>query len=137
MVDLIAVLMTELKNNAAVTALVGTRVFGQELPPGESASMPRKAIVVGEAPAFAITGPSYAPIIRPSYDIWCYGENFTECDKLVRAVHDLLKYIGLAASHPKIKAADRNGTYARFREPDKQWPIIVFGWDVVAREEAA
>lgn len=137
--DPIGPLVTLLLADGDVAALAGTRVFGGELPPGESASQPRKAVVLrfagGAVPTYtAATVPLHA--IR--FDAYCYGENPFEADNLRRAVHGALKRMKRQViSNVLVHWVRPAGGAADLRDAEAGWPIAWSSWQVLADERAA
>ena len=140
-VDLIGALIAHLKAQAAISALVSTRVFGQELPGTESESMPRKALVLRYA------GRGNSPVGANDYirhdsirlDVWHYGETFFQADRVRREVHQTMKSIGIPPVNQNSvrvhSASDVSGPIP-ITDPDTNWPIIIDSYSVFYSEAA-
>ncbi|MDZ4307562.1 hypothetical protein, partial [Allopontixanthobacter sp.] len=72
--DLTAAVTAYLKSDAALAALVGTRVFGGEMPPAETAQMPRKALVLRASGGVSLTAGSHAEHDTQRLDLFSFGE---------------------------------------------------------------
>ena len=89
--DITAALVTFLKADAGVLALVGTRVFGVELPGAEASEMPRKTVVLSPSGGVSLAAGSYIPHDTQRVDAFSYGETLIEADKVRRAVFDAFR----------------------------------------------
>jgi len=78
---LVALLLAD----AGVSALVAARVFGGELPPGETAHMPRQALVVAPSGGISLTGGSYAEHDTGRVDLFGYGATQREANQVLAA----------------------------------------------------
>ena len=122
--DVINGLITFLKADSPMAALVGTRVFGIELPASEAGSMPRKAVVLKPTPGSTLTDGSYLEHTGQRIDAFSYGETPFESERVRRAVFDAFK-----ALQRKVSAAvlihwcEPAGGFANLRDPDAGWPV--------------
>lgn len=134
--DTQAALVAILKADAAVAALVGTRVFGDELPRAETDSMPRKCIVVQHAGG---AGPSFTqgtlPLEAPVFNVFCYGETGFQARSVRLAVHGALRGVErrtiLDTLIHWVKSA---GGAIYGRDPDTDWPVHWSSWQALADE---
>lgn len=138
-VDAMAALIDFLKADTDVSGLVSARVFGDELPEAETASMPRKAVVInqsgGATPDFAA---ATVPLQVFRCDVFCYGENPYEADRVRRAVYVALKRMERnVQSGVLLHWARPAGGMASIRDPSTDWPIAWNSWQVSADERAA
>lgn len=138
MVDVTVAVVALLKANVDVAALVGTRVFGAELPEGEAENMPRKCIVLQSAAGgFGALMRTYSKTANSRIDMRCYGETPFEAMKLYRTAHPVLKHLRrtvqgdvlIHAITPSIEASS-------LREPETLWPLAWASYNVLAAEEA-
>jgi hypothetical protein len=138
-VDHVGAVITRLKADAIISALVSTRVFAPSLPEAESASMPRKCIVVkpsgGSEPGYASGD---LKLQAPRVDVFCYGENSYEADRVRRAARAVLKESRRVVSSGVllhwIKPA---GGAITFNDPDAEWPGSFDSYQVLASETSA
>lgn len=121
--DLEAGLCAYLKTLGPVTTLVDTRVFGGELPPGETASMPRKAIVLKKSGGVSLTGESHVEHDTQRVDLFAFGETPHEAARVARAAA-----LGLRRLRRSVHAnvllhwANSAGGALSGREPNTEWP---------------
>lgn len=135
--DLLGALIAFLKSQATITALVSSRVFGQELPGEETGAMPRKAIVLRYAGqgASIIGRQDYARHGSILIDIWHYGETFYQCDRVRRDVHPILKQLSQQVqSSCLIHNAIKQAGPIMIADPEKGWPIIIDTYSVLYSE---
>ena len=83
--DPIAGLVALLAADAGVAALAGARVFGGEIPPEETGSMPRTALVVAPSGGISLTGGSYVEHDTSRVDLFGYGATQREASKVLAA----------------------------------------------------
>jgi len=134
MVDYVKALIDYLKADASVSALVGTRVYGGELPVDEIDNQPRKAIVIvlsgGESEN------DYRGVARPSVDIYCYGENYYEAGEVDRAVYDALKSIDReSVGTVLIHSVVVSGGAIQLRD-DLGWAIMWRGYTLAVGQDS-
>ncbi len=136
--DLIDGLMTFLRADPFVTALVSVRVFSIELPAKEAAKMPRKALVLKPSGGSTLTGGSYAKHGAQTFDIFSYGETPFEAEKVRRAAHDALKQLQRDVSAGVlIHWVEPAGGFANMRDPDANWPITFQSFQAFYAEQPA
>lgn len=82
MADWIAALVELLKADAGISAAVGARVFGGELPAEEAASMPRQALVLEPSGGPSLTGRSFVQHDTSRFDLLAYGATSREAGQL-------------------------------------------------------
>lgn len=73
MADLTTALTLLLKADVPTAALAGDRVFGGELPPGMTASMPAFALVAALSGGVSMTAGSLVPADTVRFDLKAYG----------------------------------------------------------------
>ncbi len=136
--DIIKGLIVFLQADTPLAALVGTRVFGNELPRAEADNMPRKAVVLQPSPGPTLTGGSYLKHTAQSFDVFSYGETVFESERVRRAVFDALKPLQREVSAGVlIHWCDPAGGFANLRDPDTRWPINFQSFQAFYAEEAA
>jgi hypothetical protein len=137
--DPIKAIIDILKANAAVTTLVGTRVFGLELPRPEAASMPRKAIVIQASGGgvFRVGSSDYIKHSDQRIDIFSYGETPFEAQKVRREVVDVLKQAKRQVINGTlIQWINRAGGSLALRDPDTDWPVCFESFQLFFAETA-
>ena len=139
--DLKAAVIAVLLGDATVSGLVGTNVFGDELPRDETDDIEQKinkAIVVSPSGG---TPPSYTvgtvPLEAQRLDIFSYGENLFEAEKVRGAAYGALKSIDrVNISGVLLHWANPAGGVASGRDPDTDWPFKWDSWQVLGDNRA-
>jgi hypothetical protein len=132
--DPIEALVTWLKADADTAALVGTRVFGGELPTAQNASMPRRCVVIQPAGG-GIMGNAYQDYGDFRVDVDCYGETPYEAWRTYLAVAGALKHLNRELSEGVLLHwARASGKGVSGRDPDTDWPITFASFQVLAAE---
>lgn len=139
--DAKAAIIGILKANADVSGLVGTRVYGDELPRSETdnrESTGRKSVVVasgGGVPPSYTTGT--LPLEAQRMDVFCYGETLFQAERVRRAVYSAMKGIErVTQDSVLIHWANPAGGAASGRDPDTDWPVKWNSWQVLSDERA-
>lgn len=136
--DVIDGLVTFLKADAPLAVLVGTRVFGLELPPDEAKSMPRTAVVVQPSGGPTLVEGSYLEHTAQRFDVFSHGETPFESERVRRAVFDALKALQrVISAGVLIHWCDPAGGFANLRDPDTKWPINFQSFQAFYAETAA
>lgn len=138
-VDGLKAIVDILKADTDIVALVGTRVFGVELPQAEAASMPRKAIVVQPSGGgvFSVGSRDLIEHSDMRVDIFCYGETVFEAEKVRREVYDTLKTLGRTIINTVlVHWINPAGGLLSLRDPDTQWPVQFQSWQMFYSERA-
>ena len=131
--DHVTAVMEYLKADSDIVALVGTRVFGIELPELETNFMPRKAIVIKQSGGDGSGG--YLEHSSPRIDIFCYGETPHQARTVRREVFDVLKQlIRTVTDSTLINSISPEGGPLDLRDPDTQWPVVFESYQVFAGE---
>jgi len=121
--DLEAGLRAYLLDQASVTALVATRVFGGELPADETASMPRGAIVLKASGGVSLTGESELDHDTQRIDLFTFGATPREAATIMRTAALALRRLqrGIYAN-VAIHWVNPAGGSSPGREPGTEWP---------------
>ncbi len=148
--DELAGVVAYLAADAAVIALCGTRVFGDELPDEEAVSMPRAAVVVNDGGlgsgggALGLANNSYMPFGTSTKDLRCYGATFAQSRAVWNACARALKNLGLAG-RTVVTLSDSTSVVlydatpaapATTREPEVDWPLTFGTFNLTAAENA-
>lgn len=132
--DTIKGLRLYLLADATVAGLVGTRVFGGELPDSEADDMPRACVVLNYAGGFADRW-AYVELGEPRVDVRCYGTTPYVADQLYRAVHGALKHLTRTVlGGTMLHSASLESSVQGLRDPDTEWPFAFSSWVVLASE---
>lgn len=131
--NVIAAVIQYLKTQTELNAAVASRIYGQSLPRVDSASMPRKCVVIR-----SMGGPADAGTIeldRVRIDVRCYGQTEAEAFEVYRMVHHPLKYAnrtsqGIAFVHNAIRESGPIALQEETVEPDAVWPFVLTAWMV-------
>lgn len=121
--DLEAGLVAYLKADVDVALLVATRVFGGELPAGQTAAMPRKAIVLRASGGVSLTGDSHVEHDSQRVDLFAFGETPHEAARVATTAALALRRLrrgvyGGVLIHWVNPASGRSSG----REPQTEWP---------------
>lgn len=138
MIDLIQSLISICTNDTDISALAGTRVWGQELGKSESDNMPRYNVVLKMAGLGGGIGDrDYRPVMEVRVDIFNYGATIIKATNLHRQTHDTFKAINRKfQGDTLIHWAHRTAGPIYLRDPDGSpgWPLVVESWNVLATE---
>jgi hypothetical protein len=145
MMDVLQATIDLLKADAGVQALVTNgepagatyRVYGQELPQDQVASMPRHAVVLRRVPGIG----GAKGTVRLEEGVLaaaCYGETFADAEELRGAVRDCLRNMTRRiVSETLLHSFEPATAPTPQREPDTKWPVIVEDWTFLASEVQA
>lgn len=131
MADVIDALVALLKADASVAALAGTRVFGGELPPTETAAMPRSALLVKPTGGASLTGSSYARADTQRIDLRGYGATPAEAAAMLQAGANALRtarrklWAGIL-----VHVINSAGGFSTERDPGTLWPRAIQSFQV-------
>ncbi len=136
--DIVAALVTFTKADGGVAALVGTRVFGLELPASEAASMPRKAVVLKPSGGPSLAAGSYSEHDTQRIDVFAYGETLYEAESVRRAVSDAFRALRRGKTGTTlIHWVEPAGGWASQRGADVSWPVAFQSFQALYALEAA
>ena len=132
-------LIAHLKTDSALSALVGTRIYGDELPRADTDNMPRKAVVLtpsgGGMPPYA---QATMQLEVQRYDVFCYGETLFQANAVRRAIHGALRAMQtVTISSVLLHWARPDGGTITGRDPVTDWPVVWNSWQVMSDERAA
>ena len=125
--DAVGALATYLKAQAAISSLLGTRVYGLEVPKADAVSMPRKCIVINNAGG--IGEASDLDVYQHRFDFLCYGETTFEAYETWRTLRtelrDLTKNVTSATT---LYSAIHSAGPFSFRDQPTHWPVTLDTW---------
>ena len=130
--DTRSALLAYLKTVSDVTAVVGTRVWGDEIPRDEIEQMPQMAVVFNATsdppPLWATRG---LPLEVQAYDVYCYGVTLAEADLVRRTIHNALNEIRRELQDAVlIHWARLIGGGGVGRDDETDWPVSAESWEV-------
>ncbi|MBZ0164568.1 MAG: DUF3168 domain-containing protein [Notoacmeibacter sp.] len=133
--DMIGAVVALLKADADVSGLVGTRVFGIELPEEEAASMPRKGVVIRPSGGIGLAG-GYGEITGERIDAISWGETPYEAGRISRAVFAALKrarrqIVDVDGENVLIHSAEEAGGRLALRDAETNWPAVTQAFQVI------
>lgn len=135
--DPIAGLVAYLAADAGVAALVGTRVFGDELPKSEAPHMPRKAVVLDPSGGNNITSGTYIEHSSQRFDALSFGETPFEANRVRLAVGLALKQLRRnVAGGVLIHWVEPAGGWLTRRHPDVRWPAAFQSFQIFFADQA-
>lgn len=132
--------MTFLKADAGVSALVGTRVYGIEVPESELknwATQARHTVVVlpDGQPSFGPGVDDNLQLQTNFFDFRSYGATMFEAMTLQLAVREALKNLDRSIqSQTLIHSAKPLGGPSPLRDADRDWPFMLESFTVLASE---
>lgn len=133
--DILGALVDLMLADVPVAALVGTRVYGGDIPRSEASSTPRKLMILRYAGGAANN--DFVELTEPRVDMICYGETPQAADQVRRAGHDVMKTLNRQAqSNVLLHRANHSGGPIPFRDPDTDAPASMNSYDVLAAEQA-
>lgn len=131
MTDTLKAIIAFLNTSADVVALVGARIYGDEVPQAElQRQEPRKFVVIESAGGIDQT--YYKRITRPRFDVWAFGETYYEAGRVERAVFEALKLLDrVTISNTLLHGVTLSGGPMIDRHPATSWPakwraVVVF-----------
>ncbi len=136
--NIISALRVFLLADETLNALVGTRVFGLDLPKTEAAYMPRQCVVLKPS-----GGPAFQPgsTIEHAYqriDTFSYGETPFEAGIVRDAVHDTLRLLRRGSvGGTLIHWVQTAGGWTSQRDADADWPVAFQSFQAFYALEAA
>jgi len=121
--DLTGGVVAYLKTSGVLHGLIAGRVFGGELPPKETAAMPRKALVVAASGGVSLTGASFIEADTGRIDLFAFGETPLEAGRVMAeaalAMRRLRRSIHAGVL---LHWANPAGGAISGREPQTEWP---------------
>ena len=139
--DVIGALVALLKADADVAALVGTRVFGLELPEAEAASMPRKGVILRPTGGVSPFG-GFVEVTAERIDAVSWGETPYQASRLSLAVLVALKrarrqVVTVDGAGVLIHSAEEAGGRLSIRDAETNWPAVSQAFQVFYALKAA
>lgn len=135
MQDPITAIVQFLKNDAGISSLAGTRVYGIELPKAEAVTQARKVIVCSAAGGGSAA--DYVKVNNFRIDFFCYGETPYEALNLLLTLHSVVKQMERkVVLNTMLYSAIQSGGPTTFRDPDTGWPVAIETWMVSVCETA-
>lgn len=121
--DPVGALVAAMLADSDVVAMVGTRGFGGELPPGETADMPRAAFVIRASGGVPLLGGSYVEAEAQRVDVYAYGKTAAQAAKLADLLGLKLRRIQRRiVNGTLIYWVNSAGGYSSGRDPETEWP---------------
>lgn len=141
MSDYIGALVALLSADASVAALAGARVFGNELPAAEAASMPRHAVVIRPAGGVSPVG-GFVEITAERFDAISWGETPYQANRLASAVFAALKrarrqVVSVDGSGVLVHWIENAGGRLSLRDAETDWPAVTQPYQVMYSLKAA
>lgn len=131
MADIIEALVGLLKADAATAALVGARVYGGELPPDETANMPRAALLVKPSGGISLTGGSYVRADTQRIDLRGYGATPAQAAAVLAVGSTALSMMRRGTwAGILIHSVSSAGGFSTQRDPNTFWPRAIRSFQV-------
>lgn len=137
--DPLGAIVSLLEADADVSALIGTRIYGGELPAAQAQYMPRQCMVLQySGSGESTTGrKDWSRHGSMRIDVWCYGKNFFEADQVRRTVHPVLKEVGRTyQGSVLLHSINHSAGPIQFRDPETKWPVVINTYSVFYAEKA-
>lgn len=137
--DPIEALVTLVAANAAVLALVGARVYGEELPAeATSGDQPQPSVVITGAGGIPAAVSAEMEVERMRVDVFTYASTPYAASQLAQTVYSALRSIkrervGSTLIHWVRPAGGLIGQ----RDPDTRWPRVFKSYEVFVSEKEA
>jgi len=126
--DSSSVVMSYLRTVTALTALVGTRIYGLRLP--ESPTLP--AVVFQARGGQA--NPEIPDLAAPSYQFTCWGGTQREARQVYRALYDGLQGLSnQAVGDNMIVSAVEEVQGQEMIDPDTEWHFVLTFFSLLVR----
>lgn len=129
-----------LLNDPDVAAIAGTKVFGNEVPESENATMPKAVVLINSAGHGRVNA-NYIPVNNTIKDIRCYGKTPYESNMLFMVVAHALKQLRRTVVTQNglpdtilYSAMLVSGQFSA-REPDTEWPVSWGSFEILVSEE--
>ncbi len=133
----IVAIVTFLKADATLAALVGTKVFGAELPNTETENMPQLCVVVSPAGGSGPGSNSNLSFMSLRLDLKCYGTTPLTAWSVYLAVRDALKGLeGSVKDTVLLYDASIEGGPINLRDADLEWPLVLGTFNLRVSETA-
>lgn len=121
--DLEAGIRAFLAAQAAVTALVGARIYAGEMHPDETAHQPRKALLVRLSGGVSTTGESKLQHDTQRFDLFAFGETPREAGRTLAVAALALRGLETGTwAGCRILWVNSAGGRSQGREPGTEWP---------------
>lgn len=134
--EIVTAIVELLKADAGVAALAGTRVFGGELPPSETALMPRKTIVIQPSGGVPFKPASLVKAEAQRLDVVAYGATPLEAATLrAAAAHALVLTVRAIFAGVLVHWVQSAGGYLAGRDRDGQWPFAFQSFQALSSTE--
>lgn len=125
--DAVGSLAAYLQAQSAISTLLGTRVYGLEVPKADAVDMPRKCIVINNAGG--IGEASDLDVFQHRFDFLCYGETTFEAYKTWRTLRTELRDLNRSVtSSTMIYNATHSAGPFSFRDQPTHWPVTLDTW---------
>lgn len=139
--DAVRALVAYLRGRPAVTGLVGQRVFAEDVPESENATMPRPLVVVATAGGGLLARSELYGDVR--VDVRCYGVTLAAARGLHLEVRAALKALrrkeisDSATSAVLLHWARISADGSSRRDVLTGWPLCSSTWQILAADIAA
>lgn len=135
--DTIPAIREVLLADGDVSALVTDRVYDSEIPEAATGDMPQPVIVLNAAGGSAYPGSGFQRYGTGRIDVWAYGATLKQSRQLSLAVYGALKEMrAQTAAGVLLKSAIVQSKGVTVRDPERQWPLTLSSWLILAAESA-
>lgn len=121
--------------DGAVSALVSTRVYDSEIPEDATGGMPEATIVLNAAGGTPYPGHARQHYGNTRVDVFAYAATLKTSRQLYFAVYGALKFSGpQTLKGVLLKSATVQSKGITGRDPERQWPLTLSSWLILAAE---
>ena len=136
--DTTAALVAYLLAQPVVTSLVGSRVYGLELPADETRHMPRAALVLTPSGGVSAGYTQSLPLEGSRFDAYCYAATPHEAQALRRSVRAAMRALSrVRIGTTLLHWVQPAGGYSASRDAQTDWPRVWESYSVLASETPA
>lgn len=133
--DLIPAVRDLLLADGTISGLVSERVYDSEIPEGATGAMPQAAIVLNAAGGSAYPGHGPQRFGATRIDVFAYAATLKASRQLSLAVYAALKFSGpQTRKGVLLKSATVQSKGITGRDPERQWPLTLSSWLILAAE---
>lgn len=131
--DLLSGIVALMRADVNISDMVGTKVYGMELPRREINSMPQKLIIVSTIGGWPQYG--HMQLNRNIVEVRCFGEDYKAAWEVYTATHLFFKNLNRQVYDTLLvhAATPVNGPIS-LQDPRFEWPNMLTTWRLLVAE---